>query len=85
MGSHISNVRPKPDKVLVDIADYVLDYKIKSKEAIDTARYCLMDTLGCGLEALNIRHARSCSGQSCVAGSFRTAQRCRAPSSSWTP
>ena len=52
MGSHISNVRPKPDKVLVDIADYVLDYKIKSKEAIDTARYCLMDTLGCGLEAL---------------------------------
>jgi len=43
MGSHISNVRPKPDRVLVDIADYVIKSKIKSKEAIDTARYCLMD------------------------------------------
>ena len=52
MGGHISNVRPNPDKVLVDIADYVLNYKVKSKEAFDTARYCLMDTLGCGFEAL---------------------------------
>jgi 2-methylcitrate dehydratase len=52
MGGHISNVRPKPDKVLVDIADYVLKYKIKSAEAYETARYCLMDTLGCGFEAL---------------------------------
>jgi 2-methylcitrate dehydratase len=52
MGSHISNVRPKPDQVLVDIADYVLKYRIKSKEAYETARYCLMDTLGCGFEAL---------------------------------
>jgi hypothetical protein len=52
MGSHISNVRPKPDKVLADIADYVINYKVRSKEAIDTARYCLMDTLGCGFEAL---------------------------------
>ncbi len=52
MGAHISNVRPKPDKVLVDIADYVLNYEIKSAEAYETARYCLMDTLGCGFEAL---------------------------------
>src|SRR6202142_1629797 len=52
MSSHISNVRPAPDKVLVDIAGYVSDYKIRSKEAYDTARYCLIDTLGCGLEAL---------------------------------
>jgi 2-methylcitrate dehydratase len=52
MGAHISNVRPDPDKVLVDIANYVTKYDIKSKEAYDTARYCLMDTLGCGLEAL---------------------------------
>jgi 2-methylcitrate dehydratase len=52
MGGHISNVRPKPDQVLVDIADYVSKYKIKSAEAYDTARYCLMDTLGCGFEAL---------------------------------
>src|SRR5438105_5756600 len=53
MSSPISNVRPKPDKVLVDIADYVSSYKVRSKEAYDTARYCLLDTLGCGLEALS--------------------------------
>lgn len=53
MGSHISNVRPDPDKVLVDIAGYVCDYEIKSDEAFDTARYCLIDTIGCGLEALD--------------------------------
>ncbi len=52
MSAHISNVRPKPDKVLVDIVDYVTKYTIKSKEAYETARYCLMDTLGCGFEAL---------------------------------
>jgi 2-methylcitrate dehydratase len=52
MSAHISNVRPKPDKVLVDIAKYVAKKAITSKEAYETARYCLMDTLGCGLEAL---------------------------------
>jgi 2-methylcitrate dehydratase len=52
MSAHISNVRPAPDKVLVDIAGYVSKYKIASKEAYATARYCLIDTLGCGLEAL---------------------------------
>ena len=53
MSTHISNVRPDPDKVLVDIADYVLNYPISSSEAYNTARLCLMDTLGCGLEALS--------------------------------
>jgi 2-methylcitrate dehydratase len=48
----ISNVRPKPDKVLKLIADYATRYTIRSAEAYDTARYCLMDTLGCGFEAL---------------------------------
>ncbi len=52
MSSHISNVRPEPDKVLSDIADYVCNYEIRSDEAFETARYCLIDTLGCGLEAL---------------------------------
>jgi 2-methylcitrate dehydratase len=53
MSAHISNVRPKSDKVLVDIANYVSkSKKITSKQAYETARYCLMDTLGCGLEAL---------------------------------
>lgn len=52
MSASISNVRPKPDQVLVDIVDYVTKYKIKSSLAYDTARNCLIDTLGCGLEAL---------------------------------
>jgi len=53
MSAPISNVRPKPDKVLVDIVDYVAKYKITSKEAYSTAHYCLLDTLGCGFEALS--------------------------------
>lgn len=53
MSAHISNVRPKPDKVITDIVDYALKGKISSKEAYNTARLCLMDTLGCGLEALS--------------------------------
>jgi 2-methylcitrate dehydratase len=52
MTAPISNVRPAPDKVLTDIADYVTQYEVKSGEAYETARYCLMDTLGCGFEAL---------------------------------
>ena len=53
MSARISNARPRPDRVLVDIADYVTKYRITSKEALDTARNCLIDTLGCGFEALS--------------------------------
>jgi 2-methylcitrate dehydratase len=53
MSSHIPKVSHEPDQVLVDIADYVHDHLITSHEALDTARYCLMDTLGCGPEALS--------------------------------
>lgn len=53
MSAHISNVRPDPDQVIVDIANYVDAYQIHSDEAYDTARNCLMDTLGCGFEALD--------------------------------
>jgi 2-methylcitrate dehydratase len=52
MSAEQSNVRPAPDQVLVDIADYVRDYEIESTLAYTTARHCLIDTLGCGLEAL---------------------------------
>src|SRR5665213_484320 len=52
MSSHLSNERPQPDKVLTDIVDYVLNYQIKNNLAWKTAHYCLLDTLGCGLEAL---------------------------------
>jgi len=53
MSAPISNVRPDPDKVLVDIVDYVLNYSVDSTLALETARNCLIDTLGCGLEALS--------------------------------
>ena len=62
MSSHISNVRPAPDQVLVDIVDYVLDYQIQSDLAYETARNCLIDTLCCGLEALEYPACRKLMG-----------------------
>jgi 2-methylcitrate dehydratase len=52
LSSPISNDRPAPDQVLADIADYALNYEIASDLAYTTAQHCLIDTLGCGLEAL---------------------------------
>lgn len=52
---HASNVRPAPDKVLVDIARYVADRRITGAPAYRMARYCLADSLGCALEALDNR------------------------------
>src|SRR5580693_1838634 len=53
MSASITNKRPQPDKVLVDIVDYAMSYEIRSDLAYETARNCLIDTLGCGLEALD--------------------------------
>lgn len=53
MSVPIVNARPAPDQVLVDIVDYVLNYRVESALALETARHCLIDTLGCGLEALS--------------------------------
>ena len=54
MSSHDykSAQRPTPDDVLVAIAEYAASTRIDSKQAYDTARYCLMDTLACGFQAL---------------------------------
>ena len=52
MSEAVSNIRPEPDKILTDLADYATSYVATSREAIDTARYDLIDTLGCGLLAL---------------------------------
>ncbi|UAB68895.1 bifunctional 2-methylcitrate dehydratase/aconitate hydratase [Vibrio sp. SCSIO 43132] len=46
------NERPAPDDLLVEVAEYVSNTDIQSEEAYNTARNCLMDTLGCGLLAL---------------------------------
>ena len=47
------NSRPDPDELIIQIADYVMDYEIQSDEAYETAKSCLIDTLGCGLLALS--------------------------------
>jgi 2-methylcitrate dehydratase len=43
---------PEPDQLLSDIADYVINREIGSAVAYATARYCLMDSLGCAMQAL---------------------------------
>ncbi len=48
-----STVRPPPDAPMADIADYVVDYRIDSKEAYDTARYMLLDSLACAALAMD--------------------------------
>ena len=53
MTATVSAVRPQPDHVITAIADYVLGHDITSDEAWRTARLCLLDTLGCGFEALS--------------------------------
>src|SRR6478735_1887429 len=47
-----SAVRPDPDQAMVDIADYVVDFEVTSTEALDTARYMLLDSLGCAMLAM---------------------------------
>ena len=61
-GNVETNVRPNPDDVLVKIADYVLSKNIGSSEAYNTARNCLMDTLGCGLLALTFPDCKNLLG-----------------------
>lgn len=56
------NVKPDYDQVLRDIADYVLNKKIDSVVAYETARLCLMDTLGCGILALNFAECTKLMG-----------------------
>jgi len=47
-----SNLRPAPDPEMAAIADYLCDYRIASDEAYETARLCLMDSLGCAMLSL---------------------------------
>lgn len=61
-GSGESNERPPYDQVLQDIADYVHNYEVKSDTAFNTARLCLLDSIGCGMEALRFPGARAALG-----------------------
>lgn len=59
----MQNIRPEPDKVIQDISDYVhTPDKVQSALARETARLCLIDTLGCGLEALRFKQCAKLLG-----------------------
>jgi 2-methylcitrate dehydratase len=60
--SQATNTRPEFDKVLVQLADYADRYPVKSAAALETARLALIDTLGCGLEALSFPGCTSLIG-----------------------
>ena len=56
MSSNVeTNVRQDFDEPIKKIVDFVYNKEIESSEAYVTARYCLMDTIGCGLLALNFK------------------------------
>src|SRR6202162_2312702 len=78
-----SAVRPEPDRLLQQIADYVLAVdRITGEEAIDTARLCLMDSLGCGLLALNYPACTKLLGP-VVAGATMSGTGARVPGTSY--
>ena len=52
MSAKPTNVRPAYDKVIAQMAAYADRYQVKSELALETAHYCLIDSLGCGFEAL---------------------------------
>ena len=52
MSAHITKVNQEFDPEIIDIVDYVEKFEIKSDVAFETAWNCLLDTIGCGLEAL---------------------------------
>src|SRR5438067_8022110 len=54
--------RPAPDAVLTAIADYARNFTVRSDTAYETARYCLMDTLACGFQALKYPACRKLLG-----------------------
>jgi len=63
MGLNVeSNIKTEPDAELVAIADYVTDYQVDQSAVLNTARYCLMDTLGCGVLALRYPECRKMMG-----------------------
>lgn len=63
MSGHVKSAeRPAPDAVLTAIAEYARNYTVRSEAAYETARYCLMDTLACGFQALKYPACRRLLG-----------------------
>ena len=81
MSEAVSNLRPEPDKLLTEIAGYAANYVSTSREAIDTARYNLLDTLGCGLLALRFSECTKLLGP--VVPGATLANGARVPGTDW--
>jgi 2-methylcitrate dehydratase len=77
----VSNIRPAPDPIMVEIADYAATYVSDSEEAYETARYCLMDTLGCALLALRYPECTKLLGP--VVPGALLANGARVPGTNW--
>lgn len=52
MSAHITKSNQPFDQEIIDIVDYVTTFTVDSEVAYETAFHCLLDTIGCGLEAL---------------------------------
>lgn len=76
------NIKPDYDSVIVDITDYVLNKKIDSTLAYETAKLCLMDTLGCGMLALNFPQCTKLMGP--IVPGATLPQGARVPGTSYT-
>ncbi len=77
MSAPIPNIRPPSDPLLSDLADYALNYSTPSEEALDTARWCLADTLACGILALGFPACTKLLGP--IAAGTITARGARVP------
>jgi 2-methylcitrate dehydratase len=75
VSSHISRPVQEFDKEIVDIVDYALNFQVTSDVAYETAYNCLLDTIGCGLEALEYEACRKLLGPLVAQGEIETGVR----------
>ena len=75
MSSHIARPVQEFDKEIVDIVDYALNFQVTSDVAYETAYNCLLDTIGCGLEALEYEACRKLLGPLVAQGEIETGVR----------
>ena len=75
MSSHIARPVQEFDKEIVDIVDYALNFQVTSDVAYETAYNCLLDTIGCGLEALEYEACRKLLGPLVPQGEIETGVR----------
>ncbi len=69
MSSGSLKSRPAPDDALLEVADYVIGYELRDPAAFDMARLCLMDAIGCAIEALKFEECARLLGPT-VPGAF---------------